>query len=340
MDRFVVGTGRCGSTLLSRMLAESPQVLSIFEFFNGLDMTLRFVREPISGPAFAKLLSQEHPFVTMVLQRGYPVPEIVYPFEAPGARYSRRDPLPYLLGCALPRISDEPDALFDESLRFAESRPPQPPASHYRQLFDWWTAQLGREVWVERSGSSLDYLGTLFELFPDARFVHLHRDGREAALSMREHHAFRLAIAITSEVLEGGTPSLAELGALDPERGSPDESAGPEDPISRMLAGPLDAGHCGRFWSEQVERGLAARDGLPGDRYLEVRFEELVATPRAPLERIADFFALDPEPAVWIDRAAALVRGVPATRRQRLPADERERLDAACLPGMRRLGRA
>ena len=42
MDRFVVGTGRCGSTLLSRMLGENRSVLSIFEFFNGLDMTRRF----------------------------------------------------------------------------------------------------------------------------------------------------------------------------------------------------------------------------------------------------------------------------------------------------------
>ena len=33
MDRFIVGTGRCGSTLLSRMLAENPTTLSVFEFF-------------------------------------------------------------------------------------------------------------------------------------------------------------------------------------------------------------------------------------------------------------------------------------------------------------------
>jgi putative sulfotransferase len=334
------------------MLAQSPRVLSLFEFFNGLDMTQRFGREPISGPCFAKLISQEHPFVTMVLRRGYPVPEIVYPFDAPGSRYSRRDPLPYLLGCALPRISDDPDALFDESLRFAESLPLQPPAAHYRQLFDWWTEELGREVWLERSGSSLDYLGTLFELFPEARFVHLHRDGREAALSMREHHAFRLAIAMTSQVLDDSIPSLADLGGLDPGGGHHDENQAADDPISQMLASRLDAEHCGRFWSQQVERGMAAREQLPEDRYLEVRFEELLADPREALERIGDFFALDSDSDSddsyssdsdregWVERAGALVRGTPAARRKDLPSDERERLEAACLPGMRLLGRA
>jgi hypothetical protein len=42
VDRFVVGTGRCGSTLLSSMLAESAGVLSPSELFNGLDVTRRF----------------------------------------------------------------------------------------------------------------------------------------------------------------------------------------------------------------------------------------------------------------------------------------------------------
>jgi hypothetical protein len=45
VDRVIVGTGRCGSTLLSRMLAECPDLLSGFEYFNGMDMTLRFAPE-------------------------------------------------------------------------------------------------------------------------------------------------------------------------------------------------------------------------------------------------------------------------------------------------------
>jgi hypothetical protein len=59
VDRFIVGTGRCGSTLLSRMLAECPDVLSIFEYFNGIDMARRFAREPISGADFAALVCAE-----------------------------------------------------------------------------------------------------------------------------------------------------------------------------------------------------------------------------------------------------------------------------------------
>ena len=96
MDRFIVGTGRCGSTLLSRMLAESPEVASLFEFFNGLEMGRRFSDEPAGGEEFAWLISQKHPFVTMVLSRGYDVPEIIYPFS-PGSRFQKGDGLPWIV---------------------------------------------------------------------------------------------------------------------------------------------------------------------------------------------------------------------------------------------------
>jgi hypothetical protein len=88
VDRFIVGTGRCGSTLLSRMLGENPAVLSVFEFFNGLDAATRFGAEPVDGAAFTALISAEQPFVTAVLRRGFEVAEITYPF-GPGSRPCR-----------------------------------------------------------------------------------------------------------------------------------------------------------------------------------------------------------------------------------------------------------
>jgi putative sulfotransferase len=111
VDRFIVGTGRCGSTLLSRMLAEHPGALSISELFNGIDMSLRFSPEAIDGERYAALIAAEQPFVTAVLRRGYEAAEIVYPFDR--GRHRRDAPLPWILVSMLPRLGDDPDALFD-----------------------------------------------------------------------------------------------------------------------------------------------------------------------------------------------------------------------------------
>jgi hypothetical protein len=125
--RFVIGTGRCGSTLLSRMLAENPEVLNVFELFSGIDQFFRFRRDPVGGAELAARLREDHPMLTMVMRRGYEVPEVVYPFGAPSARFASREPIPWALGIAIARITDQPDALFDELLAHVEALPTQAP---------------------------------------------------------------------------------------------------------------------------------------------------------------------------------------------------------------------
>jgi len=332
VERFVVGTGRCGSTLLSRMLAEHRHTLSIFEFMNGIDVARRFDPAPVEGVDVASLISAEQPFVTAVLRRGYDVSEIVYPFEA-GGRYSRDDPLPWILVSVLPRLTDDPDALFDAVMDFCQGLPPRPMASHYRALFDWLAERTGRSLWIERSGSSIEYLESLCDVFPDARFLHLHRDGPETALSMRNHHAYRLPISILYQAPVASGKTLADLGALD-LHAAPTAS----DPISQILASRPPAFYFGRYWNDQVLRGHRALPRLDADRYREVRFEDLLERPEEVLAGIASFFGLDDDPG-WIDRAAALVAGAPARRAPELAADEREALAAACRSGQRLLGR-
>ena len=311
------------------MLAEHPSVLSIFELFNGLDVARRFQPDPLTGAEFAALIGAEQPFVTAVLRRGYPVAEITYPFDG-GGRYRRDEPLPGILVSMLPRLSQNPDELFDEVVATASALPAQPPVAHYRALFDWLAARLHREFWIERSGSSIEYLGSLRALFPEARFVHLHRDGPEAALSMREHHAYRLPISL---LYGGGEVDPTEIDLHAPPDGT--------DAISRILEDRPSAEMFGRYWTDQIVRGSAGREGLAADRYLEIRFEDLVARPRDVLAAVSAFFALDTGwRDGWIERAAGLVRGIPPTRAGALPPPERARLAEACREGRRLLGRA
>jgi len=332
--RFVVGTGRCGSTLLSRMLAMNQKVLNVFELFSGLDTSFRFTDRKVSGPELAHHLRLDHPMLTMVMKRGGEVPEVVYPFGEPGSRHALGDPIPWALAIAIPRISETPDALFDELLARVEGAPTQPLARHYREIFDWLTERSGRTCWIERSGTSIDTLGDLVRLFPEARFVHIHRDGPEAALSMREYAVLRVAVAVMNGLAGEIDYTHEALNRLEREDGPA---------IDRLLAARPPIELYGKYWSDQILRGEAARRELPEQVFLDVRFEELVVRPREVLGRIASFLELPQDDGTgvgaWIERAAALSHGMPALRASEVPRDEVRRLEDACRDAMKVLGR-
>ncbi len=332
--RFVVGTGRCGSTLLSRMLATNEKVLNVFELFSGLDTSFRFSDRPVPGSELAHHLRLDHPMLTMVMKRGGEVPEVVYPFGEPGNRFALGDPIPWALGIAIPRISDSPDALFDELLARVEASPTQSLATHYRDLFDWLAERSGKQCWIERSGTSIDYLADLARFFPEARFVHIHRNGLEAALSMREYAVLRVAVAVMNGLAGEIEYSHEALNRLEREDGAA---------IDRLLATRPPIELYGKYWSDQIKSGDLARRKLTPEVFLDVRFEELVTRPVETLTRIADFLDLPRDDGTgkdaWIARAAALSHGMPKQRAPELPAEERHRLELACADAMRLIGR-
>lgn len=332
MERFIIGTGRCGSTLLSKMLAVSPEMASIFEFFNGLHGTGRFTSESISAEAFWDAITQPHAFITLATSRGYRVDEVAYPFDRDGMRYGRSDYLPWLLVATLPRLTNDPDRLFDEAKEFVLARPEQPRSKQYTDLFSWLAAKSGATMWNERSGSGIDYTGDLAKIFPEGRFLHIHRAGEEAALSMREHALFRLAVTIVYSL--DPDMDLAELlNHVIPEPGA-------ADPLNEFLERRPAAEHFGRFWADQLAFGYRAVQNLRPEQYMEVWFEDLILSPTETLARIAEFFEMDPKVGDWIPKAAALVRGMPPTRLESVAPNEAERLITECRTGNRLLGRS
>jgi hypothetical protein len=330
VHRFIVGTGRCGSTLLSRMIACNRRVASLSEVFNGLDGARRFQAEPMPGSEFRDMVCAVHPFLQMVLERGYAVPEVSYPLDDPAFRFDRKTGVPWILGTTLAELTDEPDALYEVLRAFTASQPEQGAVAHATALFDWLAEGLGCDVWVERSGAAIDYMAALNASFADARFLHIHRAGEEAALSMREHHAFRLAIMLTYQLPVGSGRSLEALRAAAPDEGE----------ISQLLESRPEASWFGRWWTDQVLRGFRGLRGLDAAQYREVRFEALLERPEQVLEGIAHFLQLPDPSGPWRGEAAALIHGIPPTRLEQLPEAERGALVEACLPGNKLLGRA
>jgi hypothetical protein len=236
--------------------------------------------------------------------------------------------VPWILAIAIPRLDPDPDSLFEALLREVESLPARPLARHYAHLFAWLARRCGKECWIERSGTSIGTLADLAEFFPGARFVHLHRDGREAAISMREYTVLRVAVSVMNGLL--GEVEYSHEGLEELERRKPEA-------IDRLIATRPPIELFGRYWSGQIEAGCAASRALGPARFHELRFEDLLAEPARELTRIADFLAIGG--SEWIARAAALVDREPPARFASLPADEQRRLEQACRPGMQLLGR-
>jgi putative sulfotransferase len=113
-----------------------------------------------------------------------------------------------------------------------------------------------------------------------------------------------------------------------------------DENIDRILESRPPVELFGRYWSEQLEHGYAAIPDIDTSQYMEVRFEDMVREPERVLREIGEFFELEDEPVDWKERGAALIERTPAKRYDNLPQDERERLDEACAPGMRLLGRS
>ena len=333
---FIVSTGRCGSTMLSNMVRMHPRLLSVSEFFSALAAgALR--QRTMDGERAFRLLNTPRPAARALLGGGLRIPEFLYPF-GPGARYSPEE-VPPIMCTALPHLSDDPEALWDELASALRSRGRHRLTSHYRFVFEWLAHRFGKSVWLERSGGSLLLVPSLARHFPDARFVHIFRDGRDAAISMHGHHAFR-AMALAAL-------ATRRLG-LDPFR--PPNWPGTSwwvpavarlqfrlFSVERYLQTEIELPVFGWLWSNMIERGIAYLNGLSPERVLSLRVEAMLASPKEEIGRFIDFVGAEYGDAEWMEQASALPHPLPP-RWTRLPPEEHARLAGACAPGQRILG--
>jgi hypothetical protein len=125
-------------------------------------------------------------------------------------------------------------------------------------IFETYAAKHGKPRWGDKTPLYMQHLPLLGRLFPDARWVHLVRDGRDAALSF-------LAL--------------------------------PPGFSGETWAQPRTVGQFAARWKVEIDaaRALGRR---AGGRYLELRYEDLVADPMRQIGRICEFASLPLEPAM------------------------------------------
>jgi hypothetical protein len=125
-------------------------------------------------------------------------------------------------------------------------------------VFEVYAEREGKPRWGDKTPLYMSQIPLLERLFPAAIWVHLVRDGRDAALSFLEL---------------------------------------PEDFSGKTWAQPRTVAQFAARWRTEI---LAARRLArhPGNRYLELRYEDLVTEPERELRRVCEHASLSWEPAM------------------------------------------
>lgn len=334
---IVLSTGRCGSTMLSNILNRHPRILSLSEFFTFVGGTM-FRHRRLTGDGMWKVLSR-HTERTQFLVGG-DSEELLYPFGAEGMRYTREN-VPPVLCCTLPHLTERHEGLFDELEPVVRGLPRQSPADHCRSLFAWLCERFGRGGWVERSGGSSLYGARLVRNFPEARFIHIYRDGRETAISMLHHHVFReMMVRILALRRRGYDP----LTAISRQSAFRDTASIYLLPLMWLLLHPkpipydrLKPSDFGELWNDMVKKSCELFDRLPGERVLHVKFEDVQRDPEDQIRRLVRFIDPSLEDEVWVREVSKIPRPT-LSKIDRLDAEELAALTHACRQGMNLLG--
>lgn len=327
---FIVGTGRCGSTMVSNLLAECDDILVLSEFFITL-YPYAFEKRVLDGRQFWKILSTPRPEATHMFRYGIGIPEYLY---------KDREGVPPILITTLPFLSAQPEKLFEEVRRFALTLPKDHLSKQYIRLFEWLCGLFKKKIWVERSGSSLHFVKGLRELFPDAKFVHIVRDGRECAMSMSRHNAFRLAVIrkmieeitglnpFTATIPKEDRKKLGELEKLLPDRFDVEAFHAMRIPIERF----------GMLWGSSIVNGLNSLRGLSHDNLLTLRYEEILEKSEEQISRLMAFiFPCFDNPCFdneVMKRMSEIVQPNKKLTWKELKEEEQSRLLGACKVGL------
>jgi len=299
MDRaIIISNGRCGSTLLSELITEEPETCSVQEFFMAVTPWSRSA-EVVSAAEYWKFLSAPKAELSVLFRIGVPPKEFRYP--ADGRYANDLQNLPHILAIMLPKLTDDPDALFDVLAARISEFPTQSIGAHHQQFLDLLTTLTGKKRWVERSGGSSQIAPALLSNFPTAKIVNLTRDWTASAKSMSKHPSFQLVQLRVEAIGRFGVDPLLETDGLPEEYQASNITA--EFLHERGQDFKRFLGLCA-FMSSQAEQALI--DHPPASLHT-MAYEDLIVDPVSSLTELGEFLGFA-DAAGWAGSVADRVR--------------------------------
>ena len=149
----------------------------------------------------------------------------------------------------------------------------------YRTVYAWlMRIHLDGDLrFAEKTPQNSLVIPFLYEAFPDARFIHIIRDGRDVALSYSRKPWLQASQAASGRYEPGGY------------RYGPYARFWVERERVREFETTSDIRRCAWAWRRFTEGALDAASNLPAGQYHEVRYEALVADPAGEAARLLGF---------------------------------------------------
>ncbi|MBE9062328.1 sulfotransferase [cf. Phormidesmis sp. LEGE 11477] len=153
----------------------------------------------------------------------------------------------------------------------------------YRTVYAWLMRLHadGDLRFVEKTPRNCCIIPFLSEAFPDAQFIHIIRDGRDAALSLSKKPWLAKSAADSGKYEPGGYPygPYAQFW-VEPARRKEFETTS-------------DLRRCIWAWQRFTEEAIADTRDLPSDKLLEVRYESFGSDPTGEADRILNFLGIE-----------------------------------------------
>jgi hypothetical protein len=127
------------------------------------------------------------------------------------------------------------------------------------------------------------FVEEIYEIYPEARVIHIIRDGRDQAVSFIHQQGNRAKRGRTHRL------SPEELAKSEAYRRSPGELA---ERGEGMFA-EKTLRKAAQNWASRVGQAIEDGPALFGDRYTEVRYEDLLERPNVEVGRLLGFLGVD-----------------------------------------------
>lgn len=335
----IVSSGRCGSTMMGNLINAHEDILSLSEFIMNVteictNIEAAFTMNLIDGKDFWQRISRIIPEITLMLKNDIIYDELIYPYQSAHSVFNKETGVPGILMATLPHLSDDPDALYASLETFICAQPESTIRWHYDNLFAWLMTRFNRKTWVERSGGCVLFLDQMLGLWPDAKYIHIVRNGMDTSVSMSKHEGFRLLVVIKEQIKH-------YLG-VDPYRSSDRsriESLPPElrcflpENFDReaFLNYQISIEPFAQVWLNQVTDGFTKLANFSKDQLLTVSYDRFCHDPQSQLRQIIEFVGVECSD-IWLEQVTRNVRPS-GGQWKKLAKDEQAILHRICAPG-------